>query len=143
MDHLFSTGTEVAFRLGYDDVNESLTQPDNVLRVLGLLGVKRDAACSGNPNGAHDAITQLGVSAAGGHLVHDPKEAAAWWSTHVFDKTFRERRSWAAIYRAFYRVYAVHFLLMHLLIAYAFAGNNLLVSACAGGARCIWPARPL
>lgn len=33
------------------------------------------------------------------------KEAANWWDTHVFAKTFIERRSWLSITRAFYRVW--------------------------------------
>jgi hypothetical protein len=37
--------------------------------------------------------------------------AADWWRSRVFVKTYRERRSWAAVFRAYYRVFAFHFTL--------------------------------
>lgn len=43
----------------------------------------------------------------------------------VFAKTFRERRSWAAVYRAFFRVYCLQLVAFHLLMAVAFVGWDL------------------
>lgn len=48
--------------------------------------------------------------------------AADWWRTRVFVKTYRERRSWMAVYRAYYRVFATHFVLYHAMQAQAFVG---------------------
>mgnify|MGYP001806894636 CR=1 FL=1 len=41
MDALFDAGVEVAHRLGYDDVNESLCRQDVLGRLLAELGVQR------------------------------------------------------------------------------------------------------
>ncbi len=41
MDALFDAGVEVAYRLGYDDVNESLCRRDVLGRLLRELGVQR------------------------------------------------------------------------------------------------------
>lgn len=41
----------------------------------------------------------------------------------MFVKTFRERRSWLTVYRAFYRVYCFHAVLFHVLLAYVSAAH--------------------
>ena len=40
----------------------------------------------------------------------------------MFVKTYRERRTWAAVYRSYYRVFAFHLVLFHLIQTYAFVG---------------------
>lgn len=44
LDAQFAAGQEVAYRLGYDDVNESLGNRENVMKTLGLLGVTKVSA---------------------------------------------------------------------------------------------------
>ena len=108
MDHLVQQGEEIAFRLGYDDINESLTHRDVVCRTLIALGTTKQALRSGAPNGAYDGITQLGCSATAtasddgdlhGATCHresfDVQKAAVFWSQKVFTKTYYERRRWA------------------------------------------------
>ncbi len=48
--------------------------------------------------------------------------AADWWRSNVFVKTYRERRTWMAVFRAYYRVYAAHLVLYHAMQAQAFVG---------------------
>lgn len=48
--------------------------------------------------------------------------ASDFWRTKVFVKTYRERRSWAAVLRSYYRVYSFHLVLFHLIQVYAFVG---------------------
>ncbi|KAG2499845.1 hypothetical protein HYH03_002136 [Edaphochlamys debaryana] len=59
MDAGAAAGQEVAQRLGYDDVNESLCRRDVVGRLLAELGVEREAE-AGQAHGALEAITRLG-----------------------------------------------------------------------------------
>ena len=98
MDHLFQLGEEIAFRLGYDDINESLTHRDIVRRTLLALGATKQAVRSGAPHAAYDGITRLGCIAAaasgGGPVTEDfdVQKAAVFWSQHVFVKTYYERR---------------------------------------------------
>ncbi|GIL42993.1 hypothetical protein Vafri_805, partial [Volvox africanus] len=103
VDHMASSGQEVAHRLGYDDVNESMCRRDVVAKLLAALGVSAAAAEAGQVHGALDALTQLGyapdisggsegncsigataASAAPGGLrnprIFDPVLAAAFWS---------------------------------------------------------------
>ena len=106
MDHLVQQGEEIAFRLGYDDINESLTHRDIVRRTLVALGATKQALRSGTPHGAYDGITQLGCGdaaipsddrALGGSRHQesfDVQKAAVFWSQKVFTKTFYERRRW-------------------------------------------------
>lgn len=153
-DAMSAAGQEVAFRLGYDDVNESLCSRPNVREALRLLGVDVKAAAAergkagggkgGVVNGAFDAITRLGLATPEGQEGQEasPEEqqgqqafdvflAAAWWADHVLVKTHRERRSWAHLLRAFYRVYSLHLVLLHAVIAQAFAPGSLRVLSSA------------
>ena len=96
MDHLVQQGEEIAFRLGYDDINESLTHRDIVHRTLLALGATKQALRSGAPHSAYEGITQLGLTSQQGNEVSggsfDVQKAAVFWSQHVFTKTFYERR---------------------------------------------------
>jgi 1,3-beta-glucan synthase len=57
--------------------------------------------------------------------------AADWWRNNVFVKTYRERRTWMAVFRAYYRVYAAHLVLYHAMQAQAFVGwNYRMISSC-------------
>ncbi|EFJ51969.1 hypothetical protein VOLCADRAFT_87013 [Volvox carteri f. nagariensis] len=143
VDLMASSGQEVAHRLGYDDVNESMCRRDVVGKLLATLGVSKEAAAAGQVHGVLDALTQLGyppavssdtgnsaVTAAGGAVSRDPRRfdpvlAASVWSDSVFIKTHRERRSWAALLRAFYRVYSLQLVMMHATMAVAFAPGSL------------------
>jgi 1,3-beta-glucan synthase len=55
------------------------------------------------------------------------------WTTarQVLVKTFCERRSWAAVFRAFYRLYSLQLVLLSLILAYAFAPRDLMVLSSA------------
>jgi len=96
MDHLVQQGEEIAFRLGYDDINESLTHRDIVHRTLMALGATKQALRNGSPHAAFDNITQLGCATPSGGDASvrgfDVQKAAVFWSQHVFTKTFYERR---------------------------------------------------
>ncbi|KAG2442546.1 hypothetical protein HXX76_002632 [Chlamydomonas incerta] len=165
MDALFEAGVEVAHRLGYDDVNESLCRRDVLGRLLGELGVQRSQLEAGDVNEAWTRITLLGQprhrrststssdngagggNAAGGNNAaagcrsdasaaaagaaggasFDAQRAANFWSSKVFVKTYRERRSWAAVFRAFYRIYSLQLVLLHLELAAAFAPGDWAV----------------
>ncbi|PNW85408.1 hypothetical protein CHLRE_03g185000v5 [Chlamydomonas reinhardtii] len=190
VDACSAAGQESAFRLGYDDVNESLCRRDVLSRLLAELGVQQADAAAGAVHGALDAITRLGYppsvavggaavatgpdgtvppaadadahghshlrrrhnrSSGGGasptfansatpaissssHLdlrAFDVDAAAAFWLDRVFIKTHRERRSWSAIFRAFYRVFSLQLVLLHLTIAHAFAPFDLAVLSSA------------
>jgi hypothetical protein len=152
VDHMASSGQEVAHRLGYDDVNESMCHRDVVAKLLEALGVTLAAAEAGQVHGALDALTRLGYPPAVSHGVadnadgsgtgggvsasgpgsscsdprlFDPVLAAAFWADSVFVKTHRERRSWVSLLRAFYRVYSLQLVLIHATMAIAFAPGSL------------------
>ncbi|KAG1671275.1 hypothetical protein FOA52_010846 [Chlamydomonas sp. UWO 241] len=136
MDHLAQQGEEICFRIGYDDINESLTHPGIVRRTLKALGATGAELRSGEAHSAFDGILGLGCKpvpatgreGSGGDMRavstspsrFDDQRAAAFWSEKVFTKTFYERRSWLAIYRSFYRVFCIQAVMLHLLIAAAF-----------------------
>ena len=131
MDHLVQQGDEIAFRLGYDDINESLTHRDIVKRTLLSLGATKQTLHSGCAHDAFDGITCLGLSTsspppncedAPEHF--DIQKAAVFWSQHVFVKTFYERRSWLAMFRAFYRVFCLQAVMVHVLMAAAFTEGS-------------------
>ncbi|EFJ48653.1 hypothetical protein VOLCADRAFT_90840 [Volvox carteri f. nagariensis] len=132
IDHLSTLGVDTAHRLGYDDFNESLTCRDVVYSALLELRVTPQDIAAGATNDAYQSLTSLGFQ--GRTVINnkfDPQVAAEWWRLRVFVKTYRERRSWLGIYRAFYRVYAFHFVLFHLMQAQAFAGWNWRVVSSA------------
>ncbi|PNH01232.1 hypothetical protein TSOC_012892 [Tetrabaena socialis] len=151
IDHMATAGQEMAHRLGYDDVNESLCRRDVVAKLLEALGVPAAAAAGGLVHGALEALAKLGYASAadeaeGERAQHGSKEpggesddprafdavlAAAFWADSVFVKTHRERRSWSALFRAFYRVYSLHFVLLHAIMAHAFAPGSLRVLSSA------------
>lgn len=133
MDHLVQQGQEIAFRLGYDDINESLTHPDIVRRTLLSLGATKQALRSGSSHSAFDGITRLGltstvsssfINGAAPSEHFDVQRAAVFWSQHVFVKTFYERRSWLAMFRAFYRVFCLQAVIIHVLVAAAFTEGS-------------------
>ena len=139
VDHMASAGQEVAHRLGYDDVNESMCRRDVVHRLLADLGVAA-AAEAGQVHAALEALTRLGFPPAVGSDADGPDASAAshsdprlfnavlataFWADRVFVKTHRERRSWLTLLRAFYRVYSLLLVLLHATMVYSFAPGSL------------------
>ncbi|GAX79706.1 hypothetical protein CEUSTIGMA_g7147.t1 [Chlamydomonas eustigma] len=134
VDYLAQKGEEVAYRLGYDDINESLTHPDIVRRTLLSLGTSKSHIKKGASHDAFHGIMQLGVTCTDDCRLQqslvdqeegllgsfDALKAAVFWSSQVFVKTYYERRSWLALYRAFHRVYTLQAVLLHVLLAAAF-----------------------
>ena len=129
MDHLTQQGEEIVFRLGYDDINESLAHPAIVKRTLHWLGSSDSAISTGDPHPAYDTLLTLGYprSSEGDDPVLSPpmrsfdvERSAVFWSQRVFVKTFYERRSWLAAFRAFYRIFCLQAMITHILIAAAF-----------------------
>ncbi|GAX79705.1 hypothetical protein CEUSTIGMA_g7146.t1 [Chlamydomonas eustigma] len=135
LDNLVRQREDIAFRLGYDDMNESLTHPAIVKRTLSALGASKDAMQKGTPHNAFQGIMQLGMTHPAEDNQHntsvdqeegrlhgsfDVLKAAVFWSSQVFVKTYYERRSWLALYRAFHRVYTLQAVLLHVLLAAAF-----------------------
>lgn len=57
-----------------------------------------------------------------------PQVAADFWRSRVFVKTYRERRTWWALYRNYWRVFLFHLVLFHLLLVRAY----MLLPACHG-----------
>lgn len=112
IDYLAQQGEELSFRLGYDDINESLTHPDIVRRTLLALGATKAQLKAGQAHAAYQGITRLGLpppqhehdaeagsagddadagaAAAAGDF--DVERAGAFWSEKVFVKTYQERR---------------------------------------------------
>ncbi|GLC51113.1 hypothetical protein PLESTB_000467200 [Pleodorina starrii] len=134
MDALFDEGVEVAHRLGYDDVNESMCRRDVIDKLLVELGVSDEALAFGEFLDVWRALTELGCPrpeqpsvSVQGHVPTGPPPpfdaqiAANYWSAEVFVKTFRERRSWAAVFRAFFRVYCLQLVIANLVMAAAFS----------------------
>ncbi|KAJ9530827.1 hypothetical protein QJQ45_028727, partial [Haematococcus lacustris] len=159
---------DVAYRLGYDDVNESLCSQPIVYGLLRRLGLSRKAILLGETNsafaklstwmgqpamlsaadnavtlpaklrtwsaagaavvgdkwsgmtGVHEALTALAAP------VFDAKGAANFWSSQVCVKTFLEVRSWWAVFRVFWRVWALNTLGLHALMVLAFVGPDPL-----------------
>ncbi|KAG2500666.1 hypothetical protein HYH03_001432 [Edaphochlamys debaryana] len=131
VDHLSNLGVEVSFRLGYDDINESMAHTGIVRLALRDLRVRGEQIINGDVNDAYNTITRLGYKKGSAETTFDPQVAADWWRTNVFVKTFRERRTWLAIYRAYYRVVAIHLVLYHAMQAQAFVGWNWrYISSC-------------
>lgn len=60
MDYMSSLGTDVAYRLGYDDVNESLCTASIVQATLRKLGVSRYVVNAGEANCGWTAVMKLG-----------------------------------------------------------------------------------
>jgi len=90
MDHLFNVGEEVAFRVGYDDVNESLCCRPLVHATLALLGASSEQVRHGEPNGAFEGLTRLGFPPAGEADADartaerfEPQRAANFWSSQA------------------------------------------------------------
>ncbi|GLI69026.1 hypothetical protein VaNZ11_013566, partial [Volvox africanus] len=113
---------------------ESMCRRDVVDPLLYALGVSEDALAFGEVLDIWRALTELGCTCPAepsmpGHVDPSPKPfdaqiAANFWSSEVFVKTFRERRSWAAIFRAFFRVYCLQLVLVTLIMAAAFAPGD-------------------
>ncbi|MEW5305138.1 MAG: hypothetical protein WDW36_007699 [Sanguina aurantia] len=171
MDYMSSIGTDVAYRLGYDDVNESLCSAAIVHSTLAKLGVTRAVARAGAANGGWAAVlalgevkvrvgsdpsaspadspssrcAALGTDGSGSELgtgltlalpgqtsdAFDIETAAAFWRQQVFIKTYAERRSWLAPFRAFYRVFALQLVLFHIVMAQAFSAYDLSLTSSA------------
>eukprot|EP00798_Chlamydomonas_sp_ICE-L_P008247 gene8247-1516_t len=123
IDHLGTLNVETAHRLGYDDFNESLATKDIVWKALADLKVSREKVLSCTPNSAYMLMTNLGYKSK--EVVdtkYDPQVAAEWWRNVVFVKTYRERRTWAAVYRAYFRVYALQLCIFFAQLCIAFYG---------------------
>lgn len=54
----------------------------------------------------------------------DEKVASLWYRNNVFRKTYQERRTWFAFYRANFRVIAFHILLYHIMLVVAILSEN-------------------
>lgn len=121
VDHLSNLNIDVAHRLGYDDFNESACDKNIVFDTLMKLRVRPEQLARADPNDAYTSMTNLGFErgSVGGF---DPQVASDFWRTKVFVKTYRERRSWAAMYRGYYRVYSFHLVAFHLLQTFCFTG---------------------
>lgn len=134
-------------RLGYDDVNESFSNHRVVHAVLNCLGVpssqRKDAVTNsaftavavwiGSPRclalmgktfgGASEQqrwLTEAATACSGGAPTEQwflPTRAAAFWSAELATKTFQERRSWLAIYRAYYRIFLINLVAFHIMMA--------------------------
>ncbi|KAK2080835.1 hypothetical protein QBZ16_000689 [Prototheca wickerhamii] len=118
-------GVEIADRVAYDDVNDSLCRPEIVRRALGALG------CQARPGGAlalagdpYDALLAVGRVRVAPALGWDRGVARDWWAAFAFRKTFVERRSLLTVYRAFFRVWAFFLLEFHLLAVLTWARHN-------------------
>ncbi|KAG1659988.1 hypothetical protein FOA52_009662 [Chlamydomonas sp. UWO 241] len=137
IDLLSNLNIDVAHRLGYDDFNESMMDPGIVHDTLRALRVTPDAIARHRPNDAYSNLNGLGYE-RGRVAAFDPQVASDFWRTKVFVKTYRERRTWAAVYRNYYRVLAFHLVLFHLIQTFAFVGWDwrLLSSACLTMAWC-------
>lgn len=131
IDHLSNLGVDVAHRLGYDDFNESMAHTGVVRMALIDLRVQGQEIINGDINLAYKSLTNLGYRKGVAETAFDAQTAADWWRTRAFVKTYRERRSWLAVYRAYYRVFALHFVLYHAMQAQAFVGWNWrVISSC-------------
>ncbi|GLI62082.1 hypothetical protein VaNZ11_004642 [Volvox africanus] len=135
IDHLSNLGVEVAHRLGYDDINESMAHTGVVRLALRDMRVRGEQIIRGEVNEAYNTITRLGYTRGRAETNFDPQVAADWWRSNVFVKTYRERRTWLAVFRAYYRVYTWHLVLYHAMQAQAFVGwgkweNWRIISSC-------------
>jgi hypothetical protein len=106
----------------YDDINESMAHTGVVRLALRDLRVRGEQIVRGEVNEAYNTVTRLGYRRGRAETHFDPQVAADWWRSNVFVKTYRERRSWLAVFRAYYRVYAWHLVLYHAMQAQAFVG---------------------
>ncbi len=115
----------------YDDINESMAHTGIVRLALRDLRVRGEQILRGDVNDAYGTITRLGYKKGTAETHFDPQVAADWWRTNVFVKTYRERRTWAAVFRAYYRVIAAHLVLYHAMQAQAFVGwNYRIITSC-------------
>ncbi|GIL75226.1 hypothetical protein Vretimale_7896 [Volvox reticuliferus] len=131
IDHLSNLGVEVAHRLGYDDINESMAHTGVVRLALRDMRVRGEQIIRGEVNEAYNTITRLGYTRGRAETNFDPQVAADWWRSNVFVKTYRERRTWLAVFRAYYRVFTWHLVLYHAMQAQAFVGWNWrMISSC-------------
>lgn len=72
-------------------------------------------------NDSYTSMTNLGF-APGSVGAFDTSVAAEFWHSRVFVKTYKERRTWAAVYRAYYRVWCFHIVAYQFLQVLAFEG---------------------
>ncbi|KAL6746906.1 hypothetical protein V8C86DRAFT_1430973 [Haematococcus lacustris] len=122
VDHLGTLGIDVAHRIGYDDFNETMNVKEIVQDTVAALRVKPEQLQSATANEAWTALTNLGFAKLQSVGGFQASIAAEFWHTKVFVKTYRERRTWAAMYRAYFRVWCVHLVAYHFLQVLAFMG---------------------
>ncbi|EFN56001.1 hypothetical protein CHLNCDRAFT_145389 [Chlorella variabilis] len=138
VDRKGTSGVEIAARVTYDDVNESLCMPGVVHKTLARLGVQWDKKTRGIrvPKDLYTNLMAVGSveivtsgSGDGGdakppapapaRLSFDAASARDWWGGFVFGKTYVERRSLFTMYRrvagrrTFFRIWAFLILEFH------------------------------
>ncbi|KFM22655.1 Callose synthase 5 [Auxenochlorella protothecoides] len=144
VDRMGTDGVEIAHRIAYDDVNESLCRRNIVAQALLRLGVRvgpgGSIAMSRDPYDALLGIGRVQISVEGqpiaklaagrldtegmGGVGWNVEVARDWWGAFVFRKTFVERRSIFTMYRAFYRVWAFILLEFHLMAVLTWGRDN-------------------
>ncbi|KAL6774638.1 GSL1 [Auxenochlorella protothecoides x Auxenochlorella symbiontica] len=144
VDRMGTDGVEIAHRIAYDDVNESLCRRDIVAQALLRLGVRvgpgGSIAMSRDPYDALLGIGRVQISVEGqpiaklaagrldtegtGGVGWNVEVARDWWGAFVFRKTFVERRSIFTMYRTFYRVWAFILLEFHLMAVLTWGRDN-------------------
>uniref|UniRef100_A0A6S8NKA7 1,3-beta-glucan synthase n=1 Tax=Dunaliella tertiolecta TaxID=3047 RepID=A0A6S8NKA7_DUNTE len=122
IDHLSNLGVDVAHRLGYDDFNESLCIKEIVHETLAELRVNPTRVAQAIWNDSWVALTSLGFARGHAMGAFDAMVASEFWQSRVFVKTYRERRSALALYRAYYRVFASQLCFYQALQVIAFVG---------------------
>lgn len=82
-------------------------------------------------NDAYMSLTNLGFARGAAMSKFEVAVASEFWHTKVFVKTYLERRTWAAMYRAYYRVFAFHIIAYQFLQVLAFTGWDFrMLSSC-------------
>ena len=119
---------ESMIRINYDDVNESLTNQrivDMTFKKLGVQGAELK-----DVNSVYEKICALPYRKVedSEEVVYDFEEATKFWRENTFAKTFRERRSYLQIFRTFWRLFALHFLLFHELLIIVSTHYNFCIS---------------
>ncbi|KAF5834980.1 hypothetical protein DUNSADRAFT_8080 [Dunaliella salina] len=120
--HLSALGVDVAHRLGYDDFNESLCIKEIVHETLADLRVNPTRVAQAIWNDSWVALTSLGFARGHAMGAFDAMVASEFWLSRVFVKTYRERRTALALYRAYYRVFASQMCLYQAIQVIAFVG---------------------
>ncbi len=86
------------------------------------LRVKPEQIRMATQNDAYVSLTNLGFGKGAAMSTFEAGVASEFWHTKVFVKTYRERRTWAAVYRAYFRVWCFHLVAYQFLQVLAFTG---------------------